>query len=127
MKYSRILFAIVVAVVTGVGSSFATCTWGWEQDNCQDVACPSGCYANGQYGVSISICNGNHPCCNCYYRRVYCSLNGQATTNCPYSTSSPNGKAWETDRQETGGPCTTISGYNGTICVGTQDPGWPEN
>jgi hypothetical protein len=73
MKFlNKVTFLAIFAIMCASVITHA-CTWEWEQDNCQNVMCPSNCVQSG-YGIDVfSKCNdyGYYagPCCTCW-----CSL-----------------------------------------------------
>jgi hypothetical protein len=106
-----------LSILGGLGTSWsAGCIYSFDQDNCLDVYCPTGCYQDG-YGVHKSACQMQGDlCCNCWFRQRICKNDG--TNNpCTVSTGSPNGKAWESVRKQCQGPCHTETNVTGTICL----------
>lgn len=118
MKNLKIAVVALISIAVGIGTSYsAGCIYTFDEDSCLDVQCPSGCYNTGSFGPKKSKCQiqGNN-CCNCWYRERYCNTNGTSSP-CTISTGSPNGKAWETLREQVAGPCHTESNVDGTICL----------
>jgi len=58
MNYLKRSLAIATLVISiGVGTSYgAGCLYMFDEDNCQNVACPSSCYATGSFGTHKSVC-----------------------------------------------------------------------
>jgi len=107
MRNNLKLIAIALfAVAVGVGTSYsAGCIYTFDEDNFLDVQCPSGCCNTGSYGPKKSKCQMQvNICCNCWYRERLCNNNGTSNP-CTIDTGSPNGKAWESLREQTTGPC----------------------
>ena len=122
----RALLGAALCSFVGVSISYALgCTdWSFDADNCLPVSCPSGCYDNGNRGVTSSECSkpGGDLCCNCWFQQRYCSLNGHPATNCPYRTGSPTGLAWDNQKETAAGHCAHESGWPGKVCLTAADP-----
>lgn len=116
----RSLLVAGCSVLIGVAIA-VPCTWGWEQDNCADVLCPSGCYQNG-VGGSQTNCNVQISfCCNCWFRSRKCYQNGTGSPCAGRSVPpNPNPYYWECIREEASGPCTAVG--NGYECDSATDP-----
>ncbi len=119
----RIWLAMSAAGMMGIVGSFAACSWSWEEDNCEDVACPSGCTIVSLIGP-YSSCNvqGVPPaeiCCNCYYwRRVCYNSFGQECFR--QSPPAPNPYAWDCYRVQANPPCVTTG--IGKQCIDSEPP-----
>lgn len=115
---------ILIGLIVGASSSIAdNCTWGWEEDNCSDVLCPSGCNqtALGGWQSNCAPGNGYNICCNCWFRERIC---WQATlpVRCYRSVPpAPNAYYWLTVRQEAAGPCASDGQY-GKTCLTAEVP-----
>jgi len=116
--FRKSLVVVCLSALLGIGVSYGDsgCTFGFDQDNCSNVSCPSGCSPGGT-GTPTSVCQMQGPnCCNCWYEQQFCNTTGTKTA-CPYKTGSPNGKAWICSQSTCTGPCQTEQGVNGTICL----------
>lgn len=61
----KILTVLSISGLLSAGAAYADCTWGWEEDSCQDVQCPGGCYDTGIRGATASTCQlQGRLCCN---------------------------------------------------------------
>lgn len=114
------MLSCVIAGVIAVTASFA-CGYGWEQDACLDVQCPSGCTFH-DYGATRSNCQSfpADVCCNCWYRERIC---WDASGNkCARATPpAPNAKFWDCEQETSVGPCGNDQAY-GKTCLGCSLP-----
>lgn len=121
----KLKLMIVVSALLGVSAGYGGCIWTWEQDNCTDVLCPSGCYQAGE-GTTQSRCNeasqNEDICCTCWFRSRTCYYNGSSTRCYRASPPAPNPYLWQCHREEAYGPCE--EGIYGQECLTSpgQDP-----
>ncbi len=114
----KLKLMILVSAVLGVSAGYGGCIWTWEQDNCADVLCPSGCFQSGS-GPTQSRCNVANQvediCCTCWFRSRTCWFNNSETRCYRSSPPAPNPYMWECIKEEGVGDC--VQETYGTECL----------
>jgi hypothetical protein len=118
-----------VMLISGLAVAYQ-CSWTWEQDQCLDVMCPSGCYEYA-FGQPYSLCHvqvfTDPPlCCNCWYRERKCKFNGTQTRCYRQVPPAPNSYAWDCIREEAAGDCIEVSWVQGKVCLTAGEVPWPD-
>lgn len=118
------LGVVLIACCLGLAASLG-CTWGWQQDNCANVLCPSGCYQFG-FGTTQAICNAaagpGDECCTCWYRERKCNFNDTSTRCYRAVPPAPNSYAWEVSREVAVGDCEDSQW--GHVCTTSMEDPW---
>lgn len=126
MRSLKAIVVMAVGLMIGASSSLADwCTWYWEQDNCLDVNCPSGCYQStlGAWRSNCAPGSAADICCNCWFRERICwKISSPSPERCYRSVPpAPNAYYWLSLREEAAGPCLQNTQY-GYVCLTATEP-----